>query len=107
MDSRPHILLIDDDRAWLEALSEYLLRKGFSVVAVNDPREAFAVLQGHDVSLIVCDFDMPGMNGLHLIRRLQRLPRKLTVLMLSNEDEPSLPTRSLASGAMALLAKTT
>src|SRR5437879_1387221 len=67
MLSTPQILLIDDDRAWLETLAEYLRNKGFAIAAFNDPLQGLAWGEQSGVPLAVIDFQMPGMNGLELL----------------------------------------
>jgi CheY-like chemotaxis protein len=100
------IALIDDDRSWLEVLSEYLQRKGFSVLTAADASEGLALLGQKNISLVICDYDMPGMTGLELIRSIRRQAGNVAVLMLSNDAEPSLARRALAEGARGFLAKT-
>jgi DNA-binding NarL/FixJ family response regulator len=56
--------------------------------------------------LAIVDYHMPEMNGLELLRRLRRSGRELAVLMLSSDDDPTLPARALAEGARAFLPKT-
>jgi DNA-binding NarL/FixJ family response regulator len=101
-----HIALIDDDRSWLEALSEYLRRKGFSVSTSADPADGLALLGRSKVSVVICDFDMPGMNGLELVRLICQQPYSVAVLMLSSQEQPSLASQALAAGARGFLAKT-
>ena len=99
-------VLIDDDRSWLEALSEYLQRKGFRVVAAADPAEALALLRKNRIAVVICDYNMPGMTGLDLVRSIRLQPGNVPVLMVSNEEEPSLAQRALAEGAWGFLPKT-
>jgi DNA-binding NarL/FixJ family response regulator len=100
------IALIDDDRAWLEALSEYLQRKGFFVLTAADPSEGLALLRKNNIAIVICDYDMPGMSGIELIRSIRQQPGNVAIIMVSNEDEPSLANRALATGARGFLAKT-
>lgn len=100
------ILVVDDDQAWLNALSEYLRQKGFSVLAAHDAGEGLALLAIHPVSVVVCDYRMPGMDGLAFIERLQQQQNHVGILMLSNEEEPTLAARALAAGAGSFAAKT-
>jgi CheY-like chemotaxis protein len=99
------VIVVDDNHFWLEALSEYLQRNGFSVVAVSHPAEALALLRKNNVAGIICDYDMPEMNGLELVRLVCR-QSTVPILVVSNEEEPSLASRALAEGARGFLAKT-
>jgi DNA-binding NarL/FixJ family response regulator len=100
------IVLIDDDRSWLEALAEYLQRRGFSVMAATDPAEGLALLRKNNISVVICDYDMPGMTGLELVRSIRQQRGNVPVLMVSSAEEPSLVNRALAEGAWGFLPKT-
>jgi DNA-binding response OmpR family regulator len=102
----PHIVLIDDDRAWLKTLADFFEGKGYRVRTAQGGRAGLSLLEHDGARLAIVDFQMPEMNGLELLRRLRRSRRDLAVLMLSSEDDPSLPPRVLAEGARAFLSKT-
>jgi DNA-binding response OmpR family regulator len=105
VDMMPRILLVDDNPAWQEALAEYLRRKGFFVLEARDAASGLAVLERQPVTLIVCDYDLPDMNGLELVRLLRQLHRDAAVLMLSGEPDRSLAARALAAGALGFVEK--
>jgi DNA-binding response OmpR family regulator len=104
MNTTPQILLIDNDRAWLETLADYLGAKGFRVRTADRPARGLAILDD-DVQVVVLDFEMPEMDGLELLRRIRQRRRHLPVLLLSGADDPSLPCRALDEGARAFLRK--
>lgn len=105
--SAPRIAVIDDDRSWREALSEYLARKGFCVYTAADPAEGLALLRENSIPLVVCDYDMPGMDGLEVVRTLRKERAQVAILMVSNQEEPTLANRAMAEGARGFLPKTT
>jgi CheY-like chemotaxis protein len=101
------IALIDDDRAWRETVSGYLHDNGFRVFTAEGGKRGLDVLEANEIHLAVIDFHMPEMDGIQLLRHLRRCPRRVTVLMVSGEDDPSLAARALAEGARAFLSKAT
>ncbi len=101
----PQILLIDDDRAWLETLSDYLGAKGFLVRTADRPSRGLAILETGDVRVVLLDYELPEMDGLELLRQIRRRRRDVPVLLLSGADDPALPRRALAEGARAFLRK--
>jgi DNA-binding NtrC family response regulator len=105
MDTRRRIALIDDDRAWLDTLAEFLQDRGFHVRTAQGARSGLALLDEFDVATAVIDFRMPDMDGLQLLRRLRRNRPDLDVLLLSGEEDPQLESRALAEGAVAFLSK--
>jgi CheY-like chemotaxis protein len=105
MRNQDPILLIDDDRVWLDTLTDYLEGKGYQVrTAVGGVRGLEAVERGQE-SVVVMDFHMHGLNGLDLLRRLRRLQRRIAVFLVSSDDDPFLPAQALAEGARAFLPK--
>jgi two-component system uhpT operon response regulator UhpA len=91
MRSLTRIVLIDDGRAWLEALSEYLEGKGFQVQAAASARVGF---------------NMPDKDGLELLSRLRQQPSNVAVIMMSGQDEPEAARQALEAGARGFLSKT-
>jgi DNA-binding response OmpR family regulator len=106
MNTTMRIILIDNNLDWLEALAEYLRRRGFSVETASDPARGLDMVDALNAALVVCDYNMPGMNGLEFISRLLRRQRQAAVLMLSSTEEPSLARHALDLGAQAFLPKT-
>lgn len=100
------IVLIDDDRAWLETLSDFFEEQGYRVRTALGGRQGLALLQEGDVGLVIVDFNMPEMNGLELLHQVLLRGRDLAVMFLSSEDDPTLPARVLDAGARAFLSKT-
>jgi DNA-binding response OmpR family regulator len=106
MSTFPRILLVDDDLLWLETLAEFLRRKGFVVLEAADAGRALEILANDDITVVISDYKLPGMDGLHLLRRIRQSRRKIAVVMVSSEDEPTLPQSALSAGAQAFVAKT-
>jgi len=69
--------------------------------------QGLRLLSNGAVSKVVCDYNLPEENGLKLVKRIRALTIAMTIVMLSDEDEPTLPRRVLAAGAQAFLTKTT
>src|SRR5258708_11447350 len=95
MDTSPRIALIDNDRAWLETLSDFLGTKGWLVHTAEGGLRGLELLARNEVALVVVDFHMPDLDGLELIRQVRARCQNLRVLLLSSEEAPELPARSL------------
>ena len=75
MNNGPHILLVDDDPALLEALSE-MLQLRMEEVVVDKAESAGRALEwiaAKNYETIVSDIKMPGMDGLALLARLREI----------------------------------
>jgi two-component system chemotaxis response regulator CheY len=91
----------------LETLADYLHGGGFPVLTATDAASGLALLDQHDVALVVCDYHMPDMDGLEFIRHLRHQRSQVIILMISSEDERTLAKRAQAEGAQAYLTKST
>jgi CheY-like chemotaxis protein len=92
-----HILIVEDERAFAEVLTELLLDEGYSVVHVRDGITALNLLAGqrsnaHRPELIVCDVMLPGMHGDRFAQEVRRrFPRqRLPILLMSASADPHL-----------------
>jgi DNA-binding response OmpR family regulator len=106
MQVRSQIALIDDDRAWVETLAEYLRGKGFAIRTAYDGVRGLSLLEDGGIPVALVDLNMPGMSGLELLRRLRQRRRPVAVLLVSADDDPSLAARVKAEGGDAFLPKT-
>lgn len=66
------ILVADDNRVMLNIVRFNLDRAGFAVTVARDGREAWELAQGEGFDLLITDYQMPGINGEELSRRLKQ-----------------------------------
>lgn len=75
------ILVVDDDLQQRRSLSAGLRLEGFSPIEASGGEEAMRLLESQTVDLVITDLMMPGLNGLHFVRRLHaRLPDMPVIL---------------------------
>ena len=68
---RPVVMLVDDDDLLRRSTGRFLTRVGFDVVTAASAADALEMLDGGaTVDVFVVDLEMPGMNGVELLRRL-------------------------------------
>ena len=82
MDSRPHILVVDDDSEIRSLLAQYLEKNEYRTTTVADGAAMKKVLSRNRPDLVVLDIMMPGQDGLTLCRDL-RATSALPVIMLT------------------------
>ena len=76
------ILLVDDEKQFVDTLSERLAMRGFEARVASDGREALkAVEQPTDV--IVLDLRMPGMDGFEVLRNVKKSNPQVQVIILT------------------------
>lgn len=105
VSTRPHILVVDDDVALLENISECLLGEGFEVSVARDAAGALARLASLPLpAVVIVDQFMPGMTGTELVARIRREPSMAGVRLVLVSG--LLPTRGPAGAdADAVLEK--
>ncbi|HEX6738333.1 MAG TPA: ATPase, T2SS/T4P/T4SS family [Vicinamibacteria bacterium] len=70
-DRPPRILVVDDDRSMLEALQDTLEAEQYDVLVARDGEEALATVFKEQPDLVLTDLQMPGLDGMGLLRRLR------------------------------------
>jgi CheY-like chemotaxis protein len=105
MKHRDGILVVDDDKDACEMLSTVLTQSGYEVQAVTDGFEALARLQQSPPDLVLTDLQMPGMNGLELIQRIQQNAPAPPVILVTGTDTRDLCTGAEGYGAVSCLVK--
>jgi diguanylate cyclase (GGDEF)-like protein len=95
------VLVMDDDRAVLDAVAALLSAQGMAVTTSDDPRQFWHVLEDTAPDLLVLDVEMPHLDGVELCRVVRNDQRwsELPVLFLTARTEPQLVRRLFAAGA--------
>ncbi|MBN8531509.1 MAG: response regulator [Alphaproteobacteria bacterium] len=109
-DRKPHILVVDDDRALRELLHRFLSDHGFAVSGAGSAEEAAAALAQTLPDLAVLDVMMPGDTGFVFLERLRKGEvrpdaARLPVLMLTAMGDPEDRIQGLRRGADDYLSK--
>jgi DNA-binding response OmpR family regulator len=98
-DSKPHILLVDDETAITDNLNPFLSRSGFTVTTAGDGEEALAKIESDPPDLIVSDVLMPKMDGRELLRILRKDDNWVPVILLTQVGEAFERAMALEEGA--------
>jgi DNA-binding NtrC family response regulator len=84
------ILIVDDEAANLRAL-ERLFRNEYIVFTAESGAEALAVVEQHDIALLISDQRMPGMTGIELLQNTVQLrPHMVRILLTGYTDAGTL-----------------
>jgi FixJ family two-component response regulator len=97
----PTVLIVDDDGVVLDALSEMvrLRLSGVHVEVTTSANDALRRISSEDFDAIVTDIKMPGMDGLELLARIQRVRPATPTLLITAHGEQGLAVRALRQGA--------
>ncbi len=104
----PTILVVDDSTSLRAVVKLALTAAKYDVVEAVDGVDALEKLKSIErVRLVICDVNMPRMDGLTFVKTVKGLPehRFLPVVMLTTEGKPELIAQGKAAGAKAWMVK--
>lgn len=102
------ILIVDDHPLVRRGLKEVLRDEAdWSVVEAANAVEALREIKCESFDLAIVDVDLPGMNGLELLKEIKRHNKNLPVLILSVYPEDQIAVRVLKAGAFGFVSKET
>jgi CheY-like chemotaxis protein len=107
---KKHVLVTDDEEHTLVALSLVLQKAGFKVTTVSNGEEALdKVLEltsgGDPIDLMVLDLEMPGMTGIEVIEKIERLNLDLPIIVISGYEARGLLAESVGLSGIWFLEK--
>lgn len=79
------IMIIDDEEDILGLFNDFLQQQGYSVRAFAEPLLALQEIEKRpqEYSLIITDLRMPGMSGFQLIKSINRINKKIRIVLMS------------------------
>lgn len=104
---KPRILIIDDNASFRELLRIMLANEGYAVEVAEDAVEGGKAMLTAQPDLVICDIDMPFMDGLELLSALRTDPNtaSLKVILLSGRKDIETLTKAEQFGALDYLIK--
>jgi DNA-binding NtrC family response regulator len=82
MEIKPHILVVDDEPGARQSL-EVILEDDYEVFSAGGGQEALEALLKAPVDLVLLDVNMPGMDGLEVLRKIKERDEEIDVIMVS------------------------
>lgn len=108
MDANSYkILVVEDETAISEVLSERLKNEGFSVVVAADGEQGLAMVKTEKPDVILLDILMPKKGGLSMLQELRETEegKNIPVMMLTNLSDTEDVNKALENGAFAYMVK--
>ncbi len=104
-DERGTILVVDDDDSVLRACDRLFRQEGFDVVITAEPERALDLIESREVDAALVDVRMPSIDGLQLLKVLQRKAPDVTVLLMTGYADINTAVEAVKSGAFDFLTK--
>lgn len=101
------LLFIDDHPIYCEGMALALGRQihGLSIHTAGDVQAACALLEREDIDLVLCDYRLPGDDGITVITTLAKAYPSVSTGLLCADLTPQLAKRAMAAGAVACLSE--
>jgi formate/nitrite transporter len=99
------MLVIDDEVIVLESCKRVFSDQGFDVSVTASPQEGLRLAGNSRFDVILCDWQMPGFDGMDVVEELDRISPESTVVMISGYPSVGRATEALKRGAMDYVSK--
>jgi len=99
------VLLVDDEREFVQTLSERLVMRDIGSATAFDGDSALALLQEDEPEVMLLDLRMPGIDGMEVLKRVKAEHPEIEVIVLTGHGTDEDRKRCLESGAFAYLEK--
>ncbi len=100
------ILVVDDNRQIANFLSTQLLPQlGYHSLVAHSGKEALRVLDDKSVSLMVLDLELPDMQGLDILRRLEKQNRKIPAILVTGHGSEQVAVEAFRLGVQNYMTK--
>ncbi len=100
-----NVLVVDDEELYRRALERILTRVGHHVISARGASEALQVVAEQPVDLVLSDIQMPGINGLELVRQIRDIAPDLPCIVITGYGSPEQSVEALRAGAFWYLEK--
>ncbi len=104
-DSKPRVLVVDDDRAVRDSLRRSLEFNGYAVVLAADGAEGLVAVGAQHPDVVVIDVMMPRLDGIETTRALRAAGNDVPILVLTARDAVGDRVEGLDAGADDYLTK--
>ncbi|MDP3731892.1 MAG: response regulator [Candidatus Omnitrophota bacterium] len=96
--------MVDDEPVILETYKA-ILDQHFKVLTATSGREALEILDKAEVALIFLDINIPGMNGIEVLRKIKEQNKKIPVIMITATEDADILLKAKRLGIDNYIAK--
>jgi len=99
------ILIVDDEKDFVEMFSLRLTRQGEKVSTAYSGQEALDLLEKTPIDVVILDIRMPGMDGIETLKKIKAAHPLVEVIMLTGHGSTETAVEGLKEGAFDYLMK--
>ena len=99
------VLLVDDEKEFLEVMSERMQARGMVVTTAESADQALSIIGKESFDAIVMDFQMPGMDGMEALKAIKNKKPELQIILLTGYATVEKTVEAMKIGATDFLEK--
>ncbi|MCI0820923.1 MAG: response regulator, partial [Chloroflexi bacterium] len=99
------VLVADDEPSIRQLLAATLALQGYEVTAARDGDEAKRLLEREPFEVVITDYQMPGLNGIDVLRFAKLMNEGCQVVVITGRDGPGIQEKAIAYGAADYIQK--
>jgi DNA-binding NtrC family response regulator len=99
------LLVIEDELVLAKNIGRFFERQGHSVSLAHDGQTGLQLAEQLAPDVVIVDFQLPGLNGLEVIRDLRRSDEQVRIVMITGHGSINLAVEAMKAGSMDLLTK--
>jgi len=99
------VLIVDDEESVCRALAQTLEIEGYEVLTATNGRDALSHIEYSWPGVVITDINMPGMDGLELLKEMHSIDFDLPVTLLTGHGDVSVAVDAMRAGAYDFLEK--
>ncbi len=103
---RKKVLVVDDSVTVRQQVRLALAPSGYEIVEAFDGEDGLSkALETADISIAICDVNMPRMDGIEMITKMREAGLTVPIVMLTTEGQPALIRKAKQAGAKGWIVK--
>ena len=99
------LLIVDDEPASMRALCDTLEYEGYQTYGFTSPAEALAAMRERSFDLLLADLQMPGTNGIDLMKSAQLIDPRLVAVIMTGHGALETAVAAMKAGALDYIPK--
>jgi len=105
MKRKPIILVVDDEEEVCKLFHRILKDEGYTVLTANSGKEALDLVDKKGPDLVILDLKLPDINGIKVLRRLQRMNKNMEVIIVTGYGTMKTARVAMRLGAYDYITK--
>jgi two-component system, OmpR family, phosphate regulon sensor histidine kinase PhoR len=99
------VLVVDDEKSIRDGSQRILARMGFTVFTAKNGEEGLDVLDRQEISIVLLDLKMPGIDGMEVLRRIREINSKILVIVITGFATLETAIEAMKRGAYDFIPK--